>query len=305
MPQTIITAEQAKRRAYWVAEIKKLSGNFGDDFDRLDAELTTELASAGTPALLSHVRLCGAIPEVYGHDSSEEKLYSKYTDAVLAHSFRSIGLTSIVLQERADSADVECVAKDYSFVADAKAFRLSRTAKNQKDFKVQAMNGWKRGKPHAIVVCPAYQLPARASQIYQQAIVCDVCVLSYSHLAVIVQLAQEAGSKVAIGTLKNVLSCIAALNPAKDANAYWLAINRAMLASHRAVQEIWKREKLAALESIALAKDEALTALAKERERIMRLSHDAALGELIRKNNITNREDTVRAVGDSGILGMV
>ena len=29
----------------------------------------------------------------------------------------------------------------YSLVADAKAFRLSRTAKNQKDFKVQAMDG--------------------------------------------------------------------------------------------------------------------------------------------------------------------
>ena len=77
MPQTIITAEQVARRAYWVAEIKKLSGRFGDDFDRLNAELVTELASAGTPALLSHVRLCGAIPEEYGHSSSQEKLYSK------------------------------------------------------------------------------------------------------------------------------------------------------------------------------------------------------------------------------------
>lgn len=247
MPQTIITAEQAKRRAYWVAEIKKLSGNFGDDFDRLNAELTTELASAGTPALLSHVRLCGAIPEAYGHDSSEEKLYSKCTDAVLAHAFRNIGLASIVLQERADSADVECVADGYSFVSDAKMLRLSRTAKNQKDFKIQAMDGWKRGKPHAIVVCPAYQLPARASQIYQQAIARDVCIFSYSHLAVIVQLAQEAGSKVGIKALKNVLSSIAVLNPAKDATQYWLAINRAMLASHGAVQDIWRREKLAML----------------------------------------------------------
>ena len=305
MSQTVITAEQVKRRAYWVAEIKKLSGNFGDDFNRLETELATEVANAGIPALLSHLRLCGAIPEEYGHDSSEEKLYSKYTDAILAHAFRSIGLASIVVQERADSADVECVAAGYSFVADAKAFRLSRTAKNQKDFKVHAMDVWKRGKPFAIVVCPAYQLPARSSQIYQQAIARDVCVFSYSHLAVLVQLANEKSSKIAIATLKNVLACIAALNPEKDAKQYWLAINRAMLASHKSVQDIWKREKIAALESIFLAKEEALTALAKERERIMKLPHDAAIDELIRRRQITSREATVRAVGDSGILEMI
>ena len=60
-----------------------------------------------------------------------------------------MGFTSIVLKERANVADVECVCNDYSFVADAKAFRLSRTAKNQKDFKVQAMDNWKYGKPFA------------------------------------------------------------------------------------------------------------------------------------------------------------
>jgi hypothetical protein len=43
-----------------------------------------------------------------------------------------------------------------SAIADAKAFRLSRTAKNQKDFKIQAMDSWKRGKPFAMVVCPIY-----------------------------------------------------------------------------------------------------------------------------------------------------
>ncbi len=58
---------------------------------------------------------------------------------------------------------------DYSFVADAKAFRLSRTAKNQKDFKVQAMDDWKHSKTYAMVVCPVYQLLTRTSQIYQQA----------------------------------------------------------------------------------------------------------------------------------------
>ena len=65
-----------------------------------------------------------------------------------------MGLVSTVLAERADSVDVGVVAGSYSFVADAKVFRLSRTAKNQKDFKVQAMDNWKQGKPFAMVVCP-------------------------------------------------------------------------------------------------------------------------------------------------------
>lgn len=95
-----------------------------------------------------------------------------------------------MLTERADAADVESFAKEYSFVADAKVFRLSRTAKNQKDFKIQAMDFWKRGKPFAMVVCPLYQLPSRNSQIYQQACMRNVCILSYSHLAVLTRLAE-------------------------------------------------------------------------------------------------------------------
>ena len=302
MEFSIITDSDIRRRTFWVAEIKKLSGNFSDDFSRLSGELKAEVAKDGTTAVLAHLRLCGAIPEDYGHDSSEEKLYSKYTDAVLAHAFSHVGLKSLVLQERADSADVECVAGEYSFVADAKAFRLSRTAKNQKDFKVQAMDGWKRGKPYAIVVCPVYQLPARASQIYQQAIARDVCVFTYSHLAVLVQLAKKRGEAVAVAALKKVLACIAALNPTKDATQYWTAINRTMLGSDKAVGGIWQKEKLAALDSIAAAKEEALIELAKERERIMRLSHDAAIEELVAKHKITSREQIVRAVADSGIL---
>jgi type II restriction enzyme len=72
------------------------------------------------------------VPEQYGHDSSAEKLYAKYTDAVVSESLRAIGLKSIVLSLRADVADVQARGRTYSLIADAKAFRLSRTAKNQK-----------------------------------------------------------------------------------------------------------------------------------------------------------------------------
>jgi len=301
---TVVTADQIQRRNYWVAEIEKLSGKFTNDFERLSAELSGEVKKFGKDSLLAHLRLCGAIPERYGHDSSEEKLYSKYTDALLAEAFSFMGIKSLVLTERADAADVECVAENYSFVADAKAFRLSRTAKNAKDFKVQAMDGWKRGKPYAIVVCPIYQLPTKTSQIYQQAISRDVCVFSYSHLSVLLMLAENEGNSHAEKALTAVLSAVSTLNPTKDSQAYWKAINNAILQSHPAVAQLWKDEKIASLEAISIAKEEALTELAAERERIMRLSKEQAVLELIRKSNLDNRESVIRRVTDTGILSL-
>ena len=79
----------------------------------------------------------GTIPETIIHDSTAEKLFSKASDAVLSRAFREVGLKSTVLKGHNNSADVlaESPVHGYTLVADAKAFRLSRTAKNQKDFK--------------------------------------------------------------------------------------------------------------------------------------------------------------------------
>lgn len=131
-----MTPEARTRRKYWVTELAKLSGSFGNDSTKMIAELRTEIGKGGAGALLDHLRLCGAMPEHYGHDSSEEKLYSKYTDAIISESLAAIGLNSAVITARADAADVQARGGGFSLVADAKAFRLSRTAKNQKDFKV-------------------------------------------------------------------------------------------------------------------------------------------------------------------------
>ena len=133
--------EAKKRREHWVAELEKLSGSFGDDSAKMIAELQAEIAQVGIDALMDHLRICGTMPEQYRHDSSAEKLYSKYTDAVISETFAAFGLNSAVMTARADAADVQARASNFSLVADAKAFRLSRTAKNQKDFKVQAMQG--------------------------------------------------------------------------------------------------------------------------------------------------------------------
>jgi type II restriction enzyme len=268
----------------------------------MTTELSSEIKSQGLEALLDHLRLCGAIPEVYCHDSSEEKLYSKYTDSLLDAAFKFIGLNSIVLSERADVADVEVVVKDFSFVADAKAFRLSRTAKNQKDFKVQAMDGWKRGKPFAMVVCPIYQLPAKSSQIYQQASARNVCIFTYSHLSLLIEFSNLKGNKMAQDLLHEIFKAVQALNPTKNATSYWQTLNRVMLDFSKQIPELWKNEKLVAIESIQLAKAEALTHLALERSRIMSMSKEDAIQELILEHNIVNRIAVIESVSDNGIM---
>ena len=305
MKLEILTADSVKRRSLWVDKIKRLSGHFGNDTQLMSAELASEIKSQGLVALLDHLRLCGAIPEVYGHDSSEEKLYSKYTDSLLDAAFKFVGLNSVVLSERADAADVEVVVKDFSFVADAKAFRLSRTAKNQKDFKVQAMDGWKRGKPFAMVVCPIYQLPAKSSQIYQQASARNVCIFTYSHLSLLIAFSNLEGNQKAQDLLHEIFKVVQAFNPTKNATSYWQPLNRVMLDFSKQIPELWKNEKLTAIESIQLAKDEALTHLALERSRIMSMSKEDAIQELIQEHNIDNRIAVIEGVADNGIMNLI
>lgn len=269
---TIISSNAIKRRAYWVNEIKKLSGNFSDDYDRLEAELIDEVNQTGITALIDHLRLCGSIPESYKHDSSEEKLYSKYTDCLLSLAYRAIGLRSIVLTERGDAADVEAFADNYSFVADAKAFRLSRTAKNQKDFKVAAMHLWKRGKPYAMVVCPIYQLPRASSQIYQSATTSNVCIFTYSHLSLLLCFYQQNGAKKTRELIRKVFKTITENNPFRDGVDYWLTVNRTLLEFSKDIEEMWINEKLAAMETVSIAKNLDLLFLAEERERKIRMN---------------------------------
>jgi len=302
--KNVISKNAQAKRQYWINEICKLSGNFGADTDRLEKELEDEVSKLGISALIDHLRLCGNIPESFGHDTSEEKLYSKYTDCLLSLSFKALGLTSIVLKERADAADVEAFSKSYSFVADAKSFRLSRTAKNQKDFKVQAMDGWKRGKPYAMVVCPIYQLPNTSSQIYQQATARNVCVYTYSHLALLLAYSEIDGKRKAQKLLESIFKTIPAMNPSKNAVDYWLMINRTILSFSKKIEVLWKIEKEAATESISIAKEEALTYLAQEREKIMRMSHKEALNELIKVHKIESKIKTIKSIADNGLFNV-
>jgi len=295
--------EAKQRRTRWLVRIEGLGGSFADASRRLLDGLRDEIAGGGIAALLDHVRLCGVVPERYGRDSSSEKLYSKYTDAVVSESLNAMGLASVVLSSRGDAADVQAHGGGYSLVADAKAFRLSRTAKNQKDFKVQAMDVWRGELDYAVLVCPIFQLPSRTSQIYQQAVVRNVCILSYAHLATLAALADRRSTAVAAAGLQAVLGSVSLMHPSKSAADYWGVVNRALLTALGRDVDLWTAEKAASLAGLEAAREEALGYLRGERDRLLKLSHQQALDELVRAKGLNSRIARVRSAEHGGLLG--
>jgi hypothetical protein len=154
------------------------------DFPKMSRDVEKVLSKLDRNELISVVEQVGVIPEVYDHDSTHEKLYAKMSDCVIAFIFAQLGFETKVLTERADSADVICRSRHhrYEFVADAKVFRLSRTAKNQKDFKINSMDKWRGDAEYSVLVCPLYQYPNTNSAIYSQVLDTGVALSSFEHL---------------------------------------------------------------------------------------------------------------------------
>ena len=125
--------------------------------------------------------------------STQEKLFSKAGDIVLAKAFQLLNLNSKPLEQRGNAGDVIALSKEFNYglVADAKSFRLSRTAKNQKDFKVKALSEWREDKDYAVLTAPFFQYPTTKSQIFKQSLDENVLLFSWEHLAILLQLDLE------------------------------------------------------------------------------------------------------------------
>lgn len=184
-------------------------------FDELEKSIVKFTRKQLVEALLE----CGAIPEAFEHDSSQEKLWAKYCDILLAMGLRELGLNASVIRARGNSADVLATAgDDYTLVGDAKAFRLSRTAKNQKDFKISALDDWRRENTYACLVGPLTQFPNTRSQIYKQAIQKNVTLISYTHLRFLIEHKLTSSLEELWKTGRN-------LKQSDSAAEYWAAID--------------------------------------------------------------------------------
>ena len=206
-------------------------------------QLENYVATISKKKLTENIIDIGILPEMFDHDSSEEKIWAKLSDIFLAQSLNYLGIQSEILGSRGNSADVLGRTKDYTLVADAKTFRLSRTAKNQKDFKVNALDSWRQTNNYALLVAPLAQYPNRRSQIYSQAVSKNVTLLSYTHLHFLLDFHNQNSFKSVLETGK-ILSQSSDLK-LQDAIQYWDYIDKIVASSvNQTIEKIKKYRNL-------------------------------------------------------------
>lgn len=248
----------------------------GTSFKEKTELLFEQLENLDREAITLHTEYGGVIPESFSHDSSEEKLFAKYCDFLLAKVLSLLGMDAHVIEERADAADVEARSKTYSLVGDAKAFRLSRTAKNQKDFKVEALNQWKKDADYACLVCPLYQYPTKTSQIYDQAIRYNVSLLSFTHLGFMLRT-----RALQVKEFDNIWKLSGTLASGKEAAPYWKAMTRQVALATGKSFDDWEKYLLGSKKLLRTQAREQLTFWEREKDRIRQMDHDQAVEALI------------------------
>jgi type II restriction enzyme len=233
------------------------------------------------------------MPEVFEHDSSEEKLWSKFSDLILSKSLGYLGLPSEVLRTRGNSADVYSKAKNYTLVSDAKCFRLSRTAKNQKDFKVKALDDWRREDTYALLVSPLSQYPADKSQIYSQAVSQNVTLLSYVHLRFLIEKGIK-GNLEDLWKLPIYISKNYKVQDQKRGQTYWHAVDSLVCAITKQPTEVLKKYKRQEIEKTKKVGQEGIDYWKSKIAAFSKLSREQAIKLLIKAQKIEQKIETIR-----------
>lgn len=244
------------------------------------------------------VKEIGTIPECIEASSSSEKLFSKASDCILARCFSELGMPSIAVNERGNSADI--IARSihgYTLVADAKTFRLSRTAKNQKDFKIDTLSNW-RGSEHdfALLVAPYFQYPNTMSQIYSSALDKQVCLLSWEHILFLLEnnvMETDTLSLEAIWNAPVRLARDTRIAYADRMNCQFPYINQ-MLCDRISVPIQRFNEQLDICKEIIRNRGNyELEYLNTEKEAITTLTRDEAIAELLKSKKVLERISTI------------
>lgn len=235
------------------------------------------------------------MPEVFDHDSSEEKLWSKFSDVILATCLNYLGLTSRVIRTRGNSADVYSTADHYTLVSDAKCFRLSRTAKNQKDFKIKALDDWRRQDTYALLVAPLYQYPIDKSQIYSQAITRNVTLLSYTHLRFLLEKGTHTDLRP-LWEVGNVLNRQYSTTEKQTGLPYWNAIDTIISRLCGLNLQALKEYKQAEIHTTRELGKEGINYWQSKINEFSTLSREEAIRVLIKSQKIEQKIQTIEKV---------
>lgn len=265
------------------------------DLDSYDFNIATQEIVRyvdGCDDFLGLLKQIGTIPECLEHDSKQEKIFSKASDAALARAFRELGLKSTVLSERGDSADVqaESIYHGYTLVADAKAFRLSRTAKNQKDFKVVALSGWRRDADFSVLCSPYFQYPVNRSQIYAQAVDYNVCLMSWEHFVFFIENGIKENETVDLSKVWNISGeyaecCVVT----QKKNCFLPYINASVISFMKKTSEDFNAFLLECRDCIVNRANEETAYWESEIEKILGYSREQAIAELMKARKIDEK----------------
>lgn len=271
--------------------------SFPDATQRLQERIYA-LDRAHTIQLVSQI---GAIPEDIGHDSTEEKLYAKVSDILLAKSLIEMNLEATVLTQRADCADV--VAQShyhrYSLVGDAKAFRLSRTARNAKDYKVNSMAIWKGDSEYAVLVCPYFQYPKSNSQIYKEALSGNIALFSWEYLYILLKEGIRESSSINLSALWNQSGIISKTTTVSNSKSCFLNqqnqnISKILKITPEKFYEYFNSVK----ELIVERGNTEIQYYEQEIERLKQLNREEAIAELLRNLKLESKIATIRGFID-------
>ncbi len=251
------------------------------------------------------VKNIGTIPENIIHDSTEEKLYSKASDIVLARCFRVLGLDAKALEERADSADILAESTkgyQYSLVADAKCFRLSRTAKNQKDFKVSNLSDWRGSEnEYAVLVAPYFQYPQNKSQIYSKALEHNVCLMAWEHIALLLEHKVKETENYSLESLWNSSQMIArdsSLAFANRQDCFLRKIDRFVAKKLQMEETVYEAELEKYKSFLVLRGKVEINYWKNQIEIIKGYSHEQAIKELIAAKKLNEKISVISAYID-------
>ena len=283
--------------------LKLISDCANDSFLDATEKLNNHVVKTSSIEFIDIITQIGAIPEAIIHDSSEEKIFSKVSDMILSRAFHELGLKSTVITERANSADVIAQSRiyEYSLVADAKAFRLSRTAKNQKDFKITALSGWRKNDDYAVLCSPYFQYPQNRSQIYAQALNYNVCLLSWEHIIFLLSHNIKEDENINLSNIWNFSAKKAqSTTVAENKKSFIGDFDLLLVSLINADLNIFKEFLGACTRHIKIRGDKEKSFLENERKKILGFSREEAIAELIKSKKI---EEKIRQI-DSFVRGI-
>ena len=247
----------------------------------------------------SIVKEIGTIPECIKASSSAEKLFSKSSDIILSRAFKMLGLKSKAIDERGDSADVlaESIHHKYSLVADAKCFRMSRTAKNQKDFNVAALSNWRGGEnEYAVLVSPYFQYPKEESQIYKTALDENVCLLAWEHISLLLENNIKESENLSLESIWESSKMIARESKVSSSKTCFLPKVNKIVSKKLGFSENDFAKKLNQCKLTIIARGSTEIAYCEDKiEDIKKLTREQAIGELIKETKLEEKINVINS----------